>query len=210
MGSEVERWLGIDTTLRLAIPCRASDGNELRKLSAETSVRKKKKEEEEEEKNKSMKLIRTPTRKTVERIWEVRIPWGGRSRQSVWVGGGGCIILEGNGGEITICGCWADGRDRDGRAQRGPGTVIRSLPRRTGGCSESDWVAGWPLTACSSSGTRELWGIGETLAVNMKCDILPFFFRLQREKKRDRAYNNLRWKWLPFIFGADYIILCSI
>lgn len=43
MGSEVERWLGIDTTLRLAIPCRASDGNELRKLSAETSVRKKKK-----------------------------------------------------------------------------------------------------------------------------------------------------------------------
>lgn len=68
MGSEVERWLGIDTTLRLAIPCRASDGNELRKLSAETSVRKKKKEEEEEEKNKSMKLIRTPTRKTVERI----------------------------------------------------------------------------------------------------------------------------------------------
>lgn len=35
MGSEVERRLGIDTTLRLAIPCRASDGNELRKLSAE-------------------------------------------------------------------------------------------------------------------------------------------------------------------------------
>lgn len=33
MGVEVERWLGIDTTLRLAIPCRASDGNELKKLS---------------------------------------------------------------------------------------------------------------------------------------------------------------------------------
>lgn len=43
MGAEVERRLGIDTTLRSAIPCRASDGNELRKLSAETSVRVKKK-----------------------------------------------------------------------------------------------------------------------------------------------------------------------
>lgn len=32
MGVDVERWLGIDTTLRLAIPCRAPDGNELRKL----------------------------------------------------------------------------------------------------------------------------------------------------------------------------------
>lgn len=50
MGAEVERWLGIDTTLRSAIPCRASDGNELRKLSAETSVKKEEEEEEEEEK----------------------------------------------------------------------------------------------------------------------------------------------------------------
>lgn len=27
-------------------------------------------------------------------------------------------------------------------AQQGPGTVIRSLPQRTGGCLESDRVAG--------------------------------------------------------------------
>ena len=47
MGAEVERWQGIHTTLRSAIPCRASDGNELRKLSAETSVRKKKKKKRE-------------------------------------------------------------------------------------------------------------------------------------------------------------------
>lgn len=38
MGVKVERWLGIDTSLRLAIPCRASDGNELRKLSEKRLV----------------------------------------------------------------------------------------------------------------------------------------------------------------------------
>lgn len=48
MGAEVEGRLGIDTTLRSAIPCGASDGNELRKLSTETSVKKKKKKEEKE------------------------------------------------------------------------------------------------------------------------------------------------------------------
>lgn len=32
-------------------------------------------------------------------------------------------------------------RDRDGEAQREAGTVIRSLPQRTGRCLESDRVA---------------------------------------------------------------------
>lgn len=110
----------------------------------------------------------------------MRIPWGGRSRRGGrW--GRGAVILEGSGSEITICGRWAGGGDWGGRAQRGPGTVIRSLPQRTGGCLESHRVAGWPLTACSSSGTRELWGIGEDLVVNIKCDILPFAYREKRK-----------------------------
>lgn len=177
MGTEVEQRQGTDTTLRSAIPCRASDGNELRTLSAETSVSQKKRKKRKKSVDEAHK---TPTRKTVEHIWEVRIPLGGRSRWCSEVRGR-AVILSSSGGEITIYGCWENDGDWDGRAQRGPGAVIRSLPRRTGRCLESNRVAGWPLTACSSSGTRELWGIGEKLVVNFKCDILLFAYRERRK-----------------------------
>lgn len=60
MGVEVERWLGVDTTLCLAIPCRASDGNELRKLSEKCLV--------EGKRYKEMSLIKARTHKTVQWI----------------------------------------------------------------------------------------------------------------------------------------------
>lgn len=79
MGAEVERRLGIDTTLRSAIPCRASDGNELRKLSAETSVRVKKKRRKKGGGDKKMKLIKTTQLvKLLSRSEKVRIPRGRR------------------------------------------------------------------------------------------------------------------------------------
>lgn len=73
-------------------------------------------------------------------------------------------------------------RGRRRQRWQGPGTVIRSLPQRTDGCLESDRFAGWPLTACLSSGTGELWGIGKKLVVNIKCDILSFAYSERRKE----------------------------
>lgn len=114
MGAEVERRLGIDTTLRLAIPCRASDGNELRKLSAETSVRVKKKRRKKGG-DKKMKLIKTTQLvKLLSRSEKVRIPRGRRKSGRRRGGRGGCNPRW-QRGEMVICGRREGAGDRDGR-----------------------------------------------------------------------------------------------
>lgn len=139
MGVEVERWLGVDTTLCLAIPCRASDGNELRKLSEKCLG--------EEKRYKEMSLIKARTHKTVQRIWEVRIPWSTEKQATVEVGS-----------NPQECNLRLPRRQQGQKMERNRGQAqfIRSLPQRNCNCLASDRFAGWSLTACLSSGASEL------------------------------------------------------
>lgn len=146
-------------------------GNELRKLSAETSVRQRKKRmkkngEDEAHKNQQ-------TCKTVEWIWEeVKIPPGSRRQ--------GFIIRISEQGGV---GMWRLGATAT--AGYGPGLAQLLGPF----CRGTSRTVGWPpWHSAHHLALRNSGELRRSLVVNIKCDILPF---THTNRKKDRQWDSV-------------------